>query len=363
MSRKIRVLIFSPALTAVSGVSTHVKMILDSNLAHRFELRHFQVGSEGRKENSAQRILRFVFSPFLLLVYLIKFRPDIVHLNTSMDHKAFWRDFSYLIIARLLGCKVVNQFHSGTSPTSLFSNPVLAFLLKRFLLASNIVTVLSSGAQSSHKAFEERIKVALVPNAIDTSGLLDVERNEASDHGPLKLVYVGRLVRSKGLLDALAALKILKDGGLNFSFRIAGSGPDEAVVRALISSLNLNADVSLLGPVFGSAKNELWRDSNVLVFPTYNEGLPYSLLEAMAAGCVPVICPVGGIPDVLRQGVHGMLVPAGNPSAVADAIKSLSLDRVALQRMSVACRQRIREHYTMDRMADNFAKIYTQLNS
>jgi glycosyltransferase involved in cell wall biosynthesis len=363
-STKTKILIFSPALNAVSGVSTHVNLLINSTLSSQFEFIHFQVGSEGRSENKLQRLARFVYSPVQLGAMLIRHRPSIVHINTSMDLKAFWRDLSYFIVARMLGRKIVNQFHSGSAPSTLFSNPVLSCLLRRFLLASHVVTVLSSEALRSHKTFDERIAVSLVPNAIDTTGLLEVELKSASAVDPLKLVYVGRIVRSKGLLDALEALKLLKDSGLRFGLKVAGSGPDEAAVRTLIASLNLEAQVTLLGPVFGDAKNKLWCDSDVQVFPTYhNEGLPYSILESMAAGCVPVTCSVAAIPDVMQDGVHGLFVPARDPEALAVAIRNLDSDRAALARMSFACRERIREHYTVNRLADRFGEIYTRLSN
>ena len=361
--KKPKVLIFSPALNAVSGVSTHVNMLLHSGLAADYNYQHFQVGREGRAETGFQRLARFVISPFQLALLLLRARPQIVHINTSMDRKAFWRDLTYLFVAKLIGCKVVSQFHSGLAPVRLFSAALPRFLLRRFLLASDVVTVLSSEALGSHQAFDARIAVELVPNAIETSGLLDVVRAGDQATSLLRLVYVGRIVRSKGLLDALEALSLLKKEGLQFILKVAGSGPDEGLVREAILRLELTAEVSLLGPVFGEAKSRLWLESDVQVFPTYhNEGLPYSILESMAAGCVPISCCVAAIPDVMQDGVHGLFVPAHDPNAVADAVRRLAKNRQERQQMSLAGRERIRERYTVDRLVDRFGKIYARLN-
>ncbi|ACV34194.1 glycosyl transferase group 1 [Candidatus Accumulibacter phosphatis] len=359
---KVGIVLFGPSLDAVSGVSSHVKLLMASSLADRYKLMHFQVGREGRAENKWQRMARFAFSPLQLAVFLVRKKPRIVHINTSMDRKAFWRDLTYLIVARLLGCRVVNQFHSGSAPQSLFSSPLLSSILKRFLLASHVVTVLSSGAVRSHRAFDSRIAVELVPNAIDTKGLLDVERERPVGGAPLRLVFVGRIIRSKGLFESLAALKLLKDQGLGFELRVAGSGPDEAEVLESIARLGLTSEVTLLGPVFGAEKDRLWLGSDVQVFPTYhNEGLPYSILESMAAGCVPITCPVAAIPDVMRDGVHGLFVPAHDPAAVAAAIRRLADNRAELLCMSAAGRQRIAENYTVDRLAARFGEIYERV--
>ena len=112
---------------------------------------------------------------------------------------------------------------------------------------------------------------------------------------------------------------------------------------------------------YQEAKNRLWLNSDVFVFPTYLEGMPYSLLEAMAAGCVPVTCPVGGIPDVMRDGEHGLFVPVQDAGAVAAAIRRLAEDRDELLRMSLAGRRRIAEQYTVDRLVTRFREIYERV--
>lgn len=362
MPIKRRVVIFGPALNAVSGVSTHLNLLLNSSLSTDYDFYHFQVGSEGRKEGRIQRLARFLLSPIELAWLLIRKRPQIVHINTSMDRKAFWRDFVYLFVAKTLGFKVLNQFHSGSSPEGLFKGRFPRFLLRRFLIASDVVTVLSAEALRFHKDFDPSVRVELVPNAIDTIGLLDEERESADKHVPLRLVYVGRIVRSKGLCDALQALRILKQDGYLFHLNIAGSGPDEGAAKQLTAQLNLENEVSFLGPVFGAAKYKLWLRSDVQVFPTYhNEGLPYSILESLAAGCVPITCRVAAIPDVMQEGVHGFFVPARNADAIAGAIRRLADDRLALQKMSLAGRERVRKQYTVDRLANRFGDIYKRL--
>lgn len=359
---KTRILILSPALDAVSGVSTHVNMLLGSSLADRFELLHFQVGSEGRKESITQRLWRFLVSPLQLAWFIALNRPDLIHINTSMDKKAFFRDLSYLIVSRLFCIKVVNQFHSGSSPATLFGNGVMTTVLRRFLLASDVVSVLSTEALRTYKEFEPRVKVEHVPNAIDATGLLGVTRPNYGVDAPLQLVYVGRIVRSKGLFDALVALKSLTAQGLKFQLRVAGAGSDEDAVRQEIIKLGLENSVSLLGPVFGDAKNQLWLSSEIQLFPTYhNEGLPYSILESLAAGCVPITCAVAAISDVMQDQVHGLFVPPHDPAAIATALTQLASNRADMARMAEAGRERISDHYTVDRLAARFGEIYAKL--
>jgi len=355
---KHKIVVFGPSLDALSGVSTHVRMLLASDLPRDFDLLHFQVGSEGRRENALQRLLRLIFSPFHLALFLLRTGAGVVHLNASLDPKGYWRDLAYSIVARLLGRRVVNQIHGGQMPQDFFrGNAFLTWILRRFLVSSDVVTVLSSAELSAYRAFDARIKVHLVPNAIDPAGLADQSRSYNTD-GPLKLVYVGRLVRTKGLFEVIEALTELKRTGRNFRLSMAGEGPDRRELMAATEKAGLNHCVQFLGGVFAAKKCRLWLDSDLFVFPSYMEGLPYSLLEAMAAGCVPVTTAVAAIPDVMRNGEHGLFVPVRDAGALAVAVAALDDDRERLMRMAKAARRRVLERYTVARLADDFHKLY-----
>src|SRR5258707_7719872 len=186
---KHSIVLFGPSLDAVSGVSTHVRMLFASELAHDYDLLHFQVGSEGRRENMFRKLMRFAFSPAHLAVLLLRSGAEIVHLNASLDAKSYWRDLAYWTIARLLGRRVVSQIHGGAMPRDFFrGNALLTWILRRFLVSSDAVTVLSSAELVAYRAFDSRIKVHLVPNAIDPAGQSDQPRSYNTDQ-PLRLVY------------------------------------------------------------------------------------------------------------------------------------------------------------------------------
>jgi glycosyltransferase involved in cell wall biosynthesis len=359
-SNRHKIVLFSPSLEAVSGVSTHVRILFASELAHDYELLHFQVGSEGRRETALQKLARFCFSPFHLVVFLLRSGAEVVHLNTSLEPKAYWRDLCYWSVARLLGRRVVNQIHGGAMPGDFFrDNPLLTWILRRFLVSSDAVSVLSSAELAAYRKFDPRIRVHLVPNAIDPSGLAGRTRSCNTDR-PLRLVYVGRLVRAKGLFEVIEAMTELQRTGRKVELCIAGEGEDQAALMAASLQAGLGDRIRFPGSVFGAEKWRLWLDSDVFVFPTYHrEGLPYSLLEAMAAGCVPVTTSVAAIPDVMRDGEHGLFVPANDASALAMAVATLDDDRAGLFRMAGAARQRALEHYTVDRLEDDFRKLYT----
>src|SRR5262245_42158934 len=93
------VLLLGPPLDAVSGVSSHLQALIRSPLASRFRLQHFQVGSEGRNEGAIGRLLRLLTCPLVLWLAIRRYRPSVIHLNSSLNRRAFWRDMLYVIVA------------------------------------------------------------------------------------------------------------------------------------------------------------------------------------------------------------------------------------------------------------------------
>lgn len=353
-----RILVFSPTLSAVSGVSTHARLLFGSRLATEFDLLHFQVGGEGRSETALRTLWRLACTPFVLVGCIRRQHPAIAHLNTSMDGRAFWRDALYLAVAKLYRLKIVTQIHGGLLPDDFARSTLSRWLVRRSLEASDAIIVLSSVEQTAYARFCPQTRVQCIPNAIDPADVLPPTDRPRSEH-PLRLVHVGRLVREKGVFEVLDAMACLLGTGHQLTLDIAGIGPDEAGMRAAVARLGLQASVQFHGPLFGLAKARLWTQSDVLAFPTYHpEGLPYALLEAMAAGVVPVTCPAGAIPDVLQDGVQGMLVPPRDVPRLAAAIAALDDDRALLEKMRVASRARVAERYGVEQLAAAFDQVY-----
>lgn len=362
-SGKARILILGPELGAVSGVSTHLNQLLESSLSEKFDLEHFTVGSEGREETPVGRFLRLLISPFALTLRIVRRRPEIVHINVSLDHKGFPRDAMYLVVARLLRRKVIFQVHGGELPRNLYSSAfVREQVVRRVLNRASVVVLLASSELAAYSEFMPGLRMQIIANGtrLDSHAALP----EAPVEGPLHLAYVGRLVPTKGVSDCIEAAYLLDAAGRDFKLTIAGAGPEEADLKAAAEELVRKSKVEFVGPKFGDAKASLWRNSDIFVFPTsHQEGLPYALLESMAAGTVPITTRVGAQPDVVEDGVHGLFVPEGDPNSLFDAIVKLDDNRQLLLLMSQASMMRIRQSYTVERLSTEFSDLYQSLVS
>ena len=350
------VVLLGPSREAISGVTTHLNGLIGSRLAARFELLHFQIGSEGRRERLPARLARLAASPFLLAATMLRTGAALLHINTSLNAKAFWRDLVYLAVAKLCGARVLCQVHGGLLDE--FARGPFAALVRAGMRLADAVVVLSRAQQEAFRARLPGHPVEVVPNGIDCTPYTRCNRAASDAAAPLRLIYIGRLAPAKGLLETIEALRMARGRGVAARLVLVGSGPEEPRLRQYVRAAGLARDVAFVGPAYGEHKAQLLAQADVLVLASYSEGLPYALLEAMAAGCVPIATPVGAIPDVVSQGEHGLLVAPRDAEAVADAIAKLAGDRAGLARMSTACRARIAAGYSLERVARDFSTLY-----
>ena len=359
--RRPAVLVLGPSRDAISGVATHLSCLLASPLAGRFELVHLQVGSEGREEGALGKLWRLAASPFQLAAAIVRWEASIVHINTSLDTRGYFRDLVYLAVAKLFGARVVYQMHDNLF--RVFGEPRSAFAPGLGSLARwpDAVVVLSEREAQAWRARGAAPALHVVPNGIDCAPFLRQNRAAPDPAAPLKLIYVGRLAPRKGLLESIEALRLARSRGVAARLVIAGAGPEEPRLREHVRESGLTRDVSFVGPAYGEHKARLLAQADVLLLPSYSEGLPYALLEAMAAGVVPVVTPVGAVPEVVTEREHGVFVEARDAEAIARALASLAADRAAVMRMSAACRKRAAVAYSLERLARDFSALYWSL--
>jgi len=226
----------------------------------------------------------------------------------------------------------------------------------------DVLLVLARCELDAYRDFLPGRDVVLLPNGIDCRPFSLVPVVDCAEEAPLHIVYIGRVAREKGLYEALQGVRIAHELGVDARLVVAGGGPEQARLERYAHALGISTRVTFAGPVFGADKVRLLDGAHVMLLPSYSEGMPYALLEAMAAGIPVVATPVGAIPDVLTHGTHGFLVPPRDGKAIAEALAVLAGDRERLSWMSRACRRRIRAAFSIERLATELALHYARLS-
>jgi glycosyltransferase involved in cell wall biosynthesis len=239
-------------------------------------------------------------------------------------------------------------------------------LLDRHLVArgANLVVAVSR-ADRARMVTMERIppgRVEVVPNGIpplpEPSGR-DVRAELGIAPAAPVVLAVGLLRPQKALDNLVHAATELAPAHPGLRMLIAGGGPEQASLEALVRELDLGGTVTLLGS--RDDVPDLLAVADVAVNSSNFEGTPLAVLEYMAAGKAIVATSVGGIPDVITEGVEGVLVPPRDPQALAAAIGDLLEDPERRARLGAAARERQQRELTLDATVRRFEELYAEL--
>lgn len=364
MTAKTTVVLCGPPVSALGGGPTHVRNLLNSPLTDQFRLIHFEAGSRGiespaKDESLFAMLARLAASPWTLAWCIWRSRPAVVHINSAMDNKAFWRDCIYLAVCKLFRCPVVFQLHGGLLH-SICPNRVVRRLVRTLFGFADAVVLLATVERRDFENLGFTGRLVVIPNGID---IREYDSATPRVHGGRvrRLVYLGRLIREKGIFEAIEAVELLRkdESFRDLELHIAGTGPALNELQSYVNRRCLEGYVKLLGSVVGPNKIRFLQNADIFVFPTYHqEGLPYVILESLAAGTPVITSRAGGIPDVVVDGVHGLFVEPRDPGSIIGAIRQLSDSNDRLRDMSRHCREWARDKLGLERLAMQFAALY-----
>jgi len=317
-------------------------ILLNSTIEGRFPLRLF---------TGAKALLR-------LIGLLLRRQVGLVHCHAAM-RRSFWRKSLFGFASRLAGVPVVFHLHGSEMKTFVEEQPALLQHFIGWILAKqSVVVVLSNSWLSYVKSISPKANVEILPNYVEVPEL----RNNADGgkDGDVALLFLGLVGIRKGIYDLLPAFKNALTQVPALRLIIGGNGEVERA-RALAVELGIENHVVFVGWVSGAVKVDLLRRAQIYVLPSYNEGLPVSLLEAMSWQ-VPVISTrVGGIPELVREGVDGLLIDAGDRAALSSAIIELAQNAELREKMGIAARDQVERNFSKNVILPRLEGIYRSL--
>ena len=322
----MNIIITAPSLDPkinVSGISAVVQFIIHKNKVHNFI--HFQIGKTDKEQGGINRILTILVS-YIKWVYLLsKTKNKLVHYNFPLDTKAILRDCPLILLTKLLGTKMIIHVHGGAFIQKDNIPTWAKWFLKITLRGKNPKLVLGETEKESLIDKFNCENVYVLPNSIDLDDASLFSRTALANK-QLNFLFLGRISKPKGLEYIYLAFKLLKENySLNFRFYMAGKGEDEQEYVDKFTKL-LGSDFIFKGIVFGEEKNSLLKETNVFLLPSFYEGLPISLLEAMAYEQVPICTNVGSIKYVLADHENGYFVKLKSENDIVEKILMLHND-------------------------------------
>jgi glycosyltransferase involved in cell wall biosynthesis len=332
--RKIKVVTLGPTLHQQGGIATVENLILKHPCTD-IKARHIPTHDEG---SVAHRIKLFVWALVQFSWLLLQGHVDVVHLHVSEKGSVF-RKAILVILSTLFGKSVIMhthgcEFHLFYDNLPTFGKHFVSWIFEQ---CAYVITLSKSWKDYYiHQCHLSPDKVLVLHNPVELPEVIP-QRGDKKTH----FVFLGRIGARKGAFDLIQAFANLSpQHRMNSHLTLAGDGSLEEAHK-LIKELNLQAQVTLPGWINYAQRNDLLQQASVFVLPSYNEGLPMAMLEAMAWELPIIATPVGGIPNVILHKENGLLVEVGNVNHLSQAMQILIDDPSLRFRMGANARQRV----------------------
>ena len=194
---------------------------------------------------------------------------------------------------------------------------------KQLSFAFNRATTVATKSKAlAEKVLEisPKAKVKTIYNGVNFEKFSVTEKPSRKS---LQLLFIGNLIKTKGVFELVKAAKKLSDEKLDFELSIIGSGPEANNLTSYIIENDLSASVKLIGGVPHEQLDQWFAKSHALILPSYREGVPNVIMEALATGTPVIATRVGGIPEVVKNEVNGILLDDYHPNTIYKGIKLL----------------------------------------
>lgn len=302
-----------------------------------------------------------IFSKLLFYTgFLVKFifilikdkNINIVHIHTA-SRGSFLRKSAAFYIAKIFNKKILLHIH-GAEFTLFYkeSSDFLKQIITNILNNADIVLVLSEDWKNNILNLTENNNVSVLYNP---AVLKDICRAESES---INVLFMGRLGQRKGVYDIIEAAKHIKNHNVKISLYGDGNLNE---FENLVKYSGLQDKVKIGGWISGFEKDKIFMNSDIFILPSYSEGLPVSVLEAISAGLPVVSTPVGGIPEAVKDGVNGFMIQAGDYKTLAEKIDMLAEDKDLRENMGKQSRQKAKEKFDIKIIMNQLGDIYDEL--
>lgn len=357
------ILVVTPGLNGLGGVANYWKIMLPLLENREFSIDFLETGSAKSKGD----LFYPITDQFNFFKRIREKPPILIHINPSLNPKSFIRDGLLVYQAIRRNIPIVVFFHGWDT---VFAQRVEKYFFRFFKSTfgkASAFIVLASEFKEKLRSWKISAPIFIETTPVDPVLLesFDIEKKVAVIHNKqsVRILYLARIERTKGVFETVEAVKLLCDKGVPVSLSIAGDGQARYELKSYVEKLYLPpGTIDFLGYVRGDNKASVFTNHDIYCLPTYYwEGLPISVLEALTVGMPVITCAVGGLADIFRDGEMGALVPPRDPQAIADEIEQMISDRESMVRMVRNNHAYARDNFLAPRVAMRLLDIYRRM--
>ncbi len=349
MKNKPKILMIAPDMNFKGGIASVIKLYYDNGLYNN-QIIYF--ASYKGKNILFQLFFYFFFSIKYIFQLITNKNIKLVHIHTA-SRGSFLRKFFVAVIAKIFNKKILLHIHGAEFDIFYQKSPTfIKKIITKTLNSSDLVIVLS-------KQWKDKVlKISLNPNVKILYNPTIIKELNQTNSDKTNFLFMGHLGKRKGVYDIIEAGKYITNKAVQIN--LYGDGNIEEFKKLVIDN-NLQDKIIIKGWISGEEKIEVFKNSNALILPSYNEGLPISILEAMAYGMPVISTPVGGIPEAVENGFNGFLIQPGDFKALAERIDILASDEQLRENMGKESYRIAKEKFDIKVITKQLEEIYDNL--
>ncbi len=288
------------------------------------------------------------------------FKPDVVHIFFGIpDGPIGWtlkRFYGLPYLISLRGADVPSDEVKRFAKQYRVLRPFIRWLWHD----ADALVAVSNGLREYALETTSEAPITVIPNAIELSEFIPPRHR--NHEGPVRLLFVGRFNAFKNVETLLEAAARLKNKGVdNFELQLIGEGEQRANLERLTVENELTKHVRFLGWVARDSIVNYYRQADLFVTATTWEGMPNTVLEAMACGLPVVASRASGLEELVHEGINGYLVPINDPAALADRLADLVENPYERQRMGKESRKVAEQEFAWEYISEQYIEIYRRI--
>lgn len=346
MNNCSKILMIGPDVNSQGGISSVIRLYKDNGL-------DVVILSTYKGGNIFSNLIFYcIFIIKYIFILLTNENIKLIHIHIA-SRGSFLRKYFSFRIAKIFKKKIIFHVHGAKFDVFYNKSPyIIQKIITNSFNFADLILVLSDEWKNKISNICSNKNIQILYNPAVIKKLNPIE----SDF--INILFMGRLEKRKGTYNIIESAKFIQNP--NIVIDLYGDGEIEKCEK-LINDNNLSQKVKIKGWISGSQKEEVFQNSDVLILPSYHEGLPMSILEAMSYGLPIISTPVGGIPEAVEDGVNGFLIQPGDSKALAEKIDLLANDKELREKMGRESYKIAKEKFDINVIIKQLQGIYDEL--
>ncbi|MGI2178559.1 glycosyltransferase family 4 protein [Shewanella frigidimarina] len=355
---KIYNLTIATDIRGKGGVSSVINFLKNEKFFDKTNSKLLVSHANFDKFSVVKQMLLFFVCVCRLLYNLIFFNIGLVHIHMS-SRGSYMRKSMLIRIVKFFKAKAIIHLHSGEFKN--FYNDECSYRKKEhirntFNMADKVIVLSTQWLDWLNTILDDKNKGVVVYNGVS---ILSIEPAQRSEH--FNFVFLGRLGDKKGVSDLIVAFSKVVVNHPTSRLLLGGDGELDKF-KLMVNQLNLTKHVRFLGWISGDSKFDLLKIADSYILPSYNEGFPMGILEAMSCNIPIIASRVGGIPDAITSGEEGILINAGDVSALIEAM-SFSIEYpIKIKEMQLKANEKYHRKFSSEIIIPKLVYIYKELD-